>query len=100
VVADVKEKTLLPIVAERLLPANVVYTDSYTSYDNVRWMGKNCKHERINHSAGIYVMGKVHIQTIEGPWSLLKRGIGGVYHSHRTASSMFCKPPTANCSPS
>jgi transposase-like protein len=84
VVADVKEKTLLPIVAERVLPASIVYTDSYTSYDNVGWMGKNYKHERINHTAGIYVMGETHTQTIEGFWSLLKRGIGGVYHSVST----------------
>ncbi len=84
VVADVKEKTLLPIVAERVLPRSIVYTDSYTSYDNVRWMGKNYKHERINHTAGIYVMGRVHTQTIEGFWSLLKRGIQGVYHSVST----------------
>jgi hypothetical protein len=26
-------------------------------------------------------MGDVHTQTIEGFWSLIKRGIGGVYHS-------------------
>ena len=26
-------------------------------------------------------MGHVHTQTIEGFWSLIKRGIGGVYHS-------------------
>ena len=29
----------------------------------------------------VYVQGDVHTQTIEGFWSLLKRGIGGVYHS-------------------
>ncbi len=84
VVADVKEKTLLPIVAERVLPKSTVYTDSYTSYDNVRWMGKNYRHQRINHTAGIYVMGHVHTQAIEGFWSLLKRGIDGVYHSVST----------------
>jgi hypothetical protein len=28
VVSDVKEKTLLPIVAERVLPASIIYTDS------------------------------------------------------------------------
>jgi transposase len=84
VVDDVKEKTLMPIIAERVLPKSVVYTDSYSSYDNVRWMGHNYKHERINHTAGIYVMGHVHTQTIEGFWSLLKRGIEGVYHSVST----------------
>ena len=26
-------------------------------------------------------MGDVHTNTIEGFWSLVKRGIGGVYHS-------------------
>ncbi len=26
-------------------------------------------------------MGDVHTNTIEGFWSLIKRGIGGVYHS-------------------
>ncbi len=84
VVADVKEKTLLPIVAERVLPASIIYTDSYTSYDNVHRMSNDYRHERINHTAGIYIMGNVHTQTIEGFWSLLKRGISGVYHSVST----------------
>jgi transposase len=84
VVSDVKENTLMPIIAERVLPASVVYTDSYSSYDNLRRMGKQYEHHRINHTAGIYVMGQVHTQTIEGFWSLLKRGIGGVYHSVST----------------
>jgi hypothetical protein len=39
------------------------------------------KHQRINHSSKVYVRGNVHTNTIEGFWSLVKRGIGGVYHS-------------------
>ena len=39
------------------------------------------EHKRISHSAKVYVMGEVHTNTIEGFWSLVKRGIGGVYHS-------------------
>jgi transposase len=39
------------------------------------------EHKRISHSAKVYVMGDVHTNTIEGFWSLVKRGIGGVYHS-------------------
>jgi hypothetical protein len=38
-------------------------------------------HERINHSALVCVDGDVHTQSIEGFWPLVKRGIGGVYHS-------------------
>ena len=37
-------------------------------------------HETIGHSQGEYVRGKVHTQTIESFWSLLKRGIMGSYH--------------------
>jgi hypothetical protein len=29
----------------------------------------------------VYVVGDVHTNTIEGFWSLVKRGIGGVYPS-------------------
>ena len=38
-------------------------------------------HRRINHSAHVYVHGDIHTNSVEGFWSLIKRGIGGVYHS-------------------
>ena len=42
----------------------------------------NYKHFRIRHKSGYYVRdGHIHTQTVEGFWSLIKRGIGGVYHS-------------------
>jgi transposase-like protein len=81
VVPDAKEKTIFPIIAERILPESTVYTDCYTTYDNLGKMPQGYEHQRINHSAKIYVMGDCHTQAIEGFWSLLKRGIGGVYHS-------------------
>lgn len=42
------------------------------------------KHKRINHYKNVYVIGDVStntINTIEGFWSLIKRGIDGVHHS-------------------
>ena len=39
------------------------------------------KHLRIEHQAKEYVRGKIHTNNIEGFWSLLKRGISGVYHA-------------------
>jgi len=39
------------------------------------------RHGHVSHNAGVYVSGDIHTNTIEGFWSLLKRGIGGVYHS-------------------
>ena len=79
VVSNTKSKTVLPIVAERVLPSTMVYTDDYPIYDGLAKMGY--QHSRIQHTAHVYVMGDVHTQTIEGFWSLLKRGIGGVYHA-------------------
>jgi hypothetical protein len=37
-------------------------------------------HQSVNHSIGEYVRGDVHTNTIEGYFSILKRGIAGVYH--------------------
>ncbi len=37
------------------------------------------KHEVVNHSAGEYVRGNVHTNTVEGFFSIFKRGIYGVY---------------------
>jgi transposase len=81
VTKDVKVASLFPIIAERVLPSSSVYTDCYTTYDHLGKMPQGYDHKRINHSAKIYVMGDIHTNTIEGFWSLLKRGIGGVYHS-------------------
>ena len=39
---------------------------------------------RVNHAQGVYVSGDVHTNTIEGFWSTVKRGLGGVYHSVST----------------
>jgi transposase-like protein len=37
-------------------------------------------HESVNHREGQYVVGAVHTQTIEGFWSIFKRGLMGSYH--------------------
>ena len=61
-----------------VLPASMVFTDMHPSYQRTGW---HYDHYRINHSAGVYVDGDVHTQTIEGFWSTVKGGIRGVYHS-------------------
>jgi hypothetical protein len=39
------------------------------------------QHFQIRHKRKVYVQGHIHTNSVEGFWSLLKRGIGGVYHS-------------------
>jgi len=80
VVDNVKADTLIPEVNKRVLPKSTVYTDTGAWYNTVQGE-RRYRHQRINHSVGIYVMGDIHTNTIEGFWSLIKRGIGGVYHS-------------------
>ena len=90
VVADNRKKeTLMPIIKEYVLPKSVIFSDEYPSYDDLGRHRNEYDHRRINHSAGVYVMGDVHTNTIEGFWSLVKRGIGGVYHqvSHKYLQS-------------
>jgi hypothetical protein len=42
--------------------------------------GEFSLHGSVNHSVGEYVRGDIHTNTIEGYFSILKRGINGVYH--------------------
>jgi transposase-like protein len=51
-------------------------TDEFSAYKKI---GRE-KHDTVNHGTGEYVRGDVHSNTAEGFFSLLKRGIHGVYH--------------------
>ncbi len=78
-VPNVKKTTLLPHVVEHVIPASVINTDEFKSYNQLTKQGY--KHKRVQHAEKVYVSGDAHTNTIEGFWSLLKRGIDGVYHA-------------------
>ncbi len=78
VVDDASKKTLQDFAHEFILPESTVFTDEHPSYTG---LDKSYTHHRIQHSAGVYVRGDVHTQTIEGFWSTVQNGIRGVYHS-------------------
>jgi transposase-like protein len=68
---------LVGVVRDRVSSkADLVVTDQWAGYKGV---GKTHKHEVINHIKN-FAQGKVHTNTIENFWSLLKRGIIGNYH--------------------
>src|SRR6266702_2720631 len=79
VAPNAKKETLHGLAKEYILPSSTVFTDDFVSYDGLQAEGY--VHKRIRHSAKVYVSGDVHTQAIEGFWSLVKRGIGGVYHN-------------------
>ena len=57
----------------------MVYTDEFLIYNGLKKQGY--AHKRVHHASKIWVVGDAHTNTIEGFWSLLKRGINGVYHA-------------------
>lgn len=55
---------------------SLLATDESFLYDGLR----EFNHETVRHSADEYVVGAVHTNTIEGFWSIFKRGIVGSFH--------------------
>ena len=74
-VPNVRKATLMAHVEERIMPASTIYSDEAKAYDGLRTRGY--QHSRVNHSERVYVSGDVHTNTLEGFWSLTKRGIAG-----------------------
>jgi transposase-like protein len=78
VIADVRAATLETFVHESVsTKVSLLCTDKWVGYKH---LDKDYPHETIDHAIGQYVVGAVHTQTIEGFWSILKRGVVGTYH--------------------
>jgi len=79
--------TVNAIVRKNIARETRLLTDESKYYTNV---GKEFSaHETVTHSRGEYVRGDVHTNTIEGFFSIFKRGMRGIYqhcaekHLHR-----------------
>lgn len=70
-------KEMIPAIQRVVNPGAAVYTDELSTYGQLR---NTHVHSVIEHRMERYVNGRVHTQNIEGFWSILKRGIIGVYH--------------------
>jgi transposase-like protein len=82
VVARVIEKTnrvtLQAFIKETVSTrVSLICTDDFAGYDGLE---RNFNHGVVDHKAGQHVIGAIHTNTIEGFWSILKRGIMGSYH--------------------
>lgn len=56
---------------------SLLATDNNKGY---RGLPKEWPHFSVNHSIGQYVVGAIHTNTIEGFWSIFKRGVVGTFH--------------------
>lgn len=78
VVPDTKGETLRPIMLTAMdLDQVRLMTDGHPAY---RSMNRYVSHEVIDHEIEYVRDGDVHTQNIENYWSILKRGVYGVFH--------------------
>ena len=69
---------LKEVISQQVDSSARIMTDEFKAY---RSLSKEfASHEAVSHGRGEYVRGDVHVNTAEGYFSLLKRGITGVYH--------------------
>ncbi len=64
-------------VTANVKPDSIIFTDDWGSYKPLR--RHYIDHKVINHSAGVYVEGSTHTNTIEGFFGNLKTGMRGAY---------------------
>lgn len=90
VIKDTRADTILPIVADNVAREATIMTDEHHAYANLR--DHYAGHGRTAHGHGQYVdpaNPTVHSNTVEGYFSIFKRGMRGVYqhcgeqHLHR-----------------
>lgn len=71
-------ENMVGFIKQHVPEGATIFTDEHQAYRN---LGKIYTHDTINHSIKLYVDGEVHTNTIENFWSILKRGIYGIYHN-------------------
>lgn len=68
---------VLPLLVKNIQPGTRLMTDEGHEFAGAY---RYFEHKTIIHRLKEYVVGDVYTNTIEGAWSLLKRGILGTYH--------------------
>jgi hypothetical protein len=89
-VDGVRVADIAPVVQANIAHETALMTDEATHYRQVG--RKFASHDAVNHSKDEYVRGDVHTNTVEGYYSIFKRGMKGTYqhckekHLHRYLS--------------
>jgi transposase-like protein len=76
-VNDVSGKTLKGAINANVKKGSQIMSDEWKAYNGLSLL---YGHDIVKHSMGEYVNGAIHTNTLEGFWSLLKRGVIGQFH--------------------
>jgi hypothetical protein len=78
VIENVDATTLTAFVRGAVFEkVSLLCTDAWSGYGP---LGKQFPHGVVDHAKGQYVVGAIHTNTIEGFWSIFKRGVMGTFH--------------------
>lgn len=77
VIPNVKGKTLKPIIKDNVETETEIQTDELPSYRGLDNQGY--EHNTVNHGSGEYVNGDTHVNSVEGFWGHLKKGISSTH---------------------
>lgn len=77
VVKNVSAKTLGEAIRQNVRLGSWLMTDELASYAG---LGRDYRHETVNHANGEYVRGDAHVNSSESWFALLLRGIHGTFH--------------------
>lgn len=72
-------KDIIPLVEQHVKKGSLMVTDEWKTYEQLTRLGYS--HETVAHQYNEYFRDGFHTNTIEGAFSLLKRGIIGIFHS-------------------
>lgn len=78
VVPNTQSETVMPFIENTADATAVIHTDEYQVYNALDRYGYD--HKRIRHSDGIFVVGNIHTNSIEGFWAQVKNAVSGVHH--------------------
>jgi hypothetical protein len=79
VITNVDHKTIKATLKQYVKPSAEIFTDGGTHFPSA--VRGYAGHETVNHDAGEYVRGVVHIQNCESFNALLKRSLMGAWHA-------------------
>lgn len=86
-IASTRRYDIEPIIRANVLANTSIMTDDGRHYQKLKTMFAS--HDSVNHSKKEYVRGNTHTNTVEGFYSIFKRGMKGIYqhcgerHLHR-----------------